>query len=543
MAESQKPAVVFGFIGTIKDQKKDRLGKQQWRPTISIFKTFGQRISCFHLIIYPDDPSLIDLANELKDDIEKLSPKTKVCLDMSDIYHPWDFKEVYEELSKYCKKQKFNTEKEDYFFHTGTGTHPILICISLLIETNRFKGKLLQTIPPDVDVEEGCHQVNLHDLPISVIDHQPDKIRDDTRTLKSGFDSINTDYNRVIDDIKTAAITSKENILLLGETGTGKSVVALQIHKIRQERFGLKQKPVDINCSTITADTAKATLFGYKKGDFTGAVKDQAGLLKQADGGTLFLDEIGELPSDVQAMMLTAIETKKFKVFGIHEEENSNFLLICGTNRDLDEEVRQGRFREDLLARIDFWSFRLPSLRERLDDIPKLITYYMDKWSLDNENRWITFDGEARGVYLQFACDKGTAIWPKNLRELNHSVRKMCYHAGLNDYVIGLDIVEKEIRSLKGSWNKTNSFPLIDEKLVPLLEKSDKIILEQILQFLRDGGSLTDAGKEYFSSAADSADKNYSDYVKKFLTRCAGKLPGGYRYKPENGNGYVLKKG
>ncbi|GHU92866.1 hypothetical protein FACS189479_02970 [Spirochaetia bacterium] len=406
-------------------------------------------------------------------------------------------------------------------------------------------GKLLQTIPPDEKkgLEERCLPVDLHDLPVSVIEHQKQESLDDKDTLTSGFKSINKEYNRIIDDIRDAAIVSKENILLLGETGTGKSVEALKIHEIRKKRVNFSKELVDINCSAITGDTTKATLFGYKTGDFTGAVKDQPGILEQANGGTLFLDEIGELPSDAQAMILKAIETKKFKVFGIHEpEKESNFLLICGTNRDLDEEVRQGRFREDLLARIDFWSFRLPSLRERLDDIPDLINYYMAGWSADNENRLIAFDGEALNAYHHFACDKNTALWPKNLRELNHSVRKMCYHALLNRDIIGLDIVEKEIRSLRGSWNKANSFPLIDENLAILLEKSDKIILEEILQFLRDGGSLTDAGKKYFSSSTDSADKNYSDYVKKFLNRCAEKLPGGYQYKPENGNGYVLKK-
>ena len=122
-------------------------------------------------------------------------------------------------------------------------------------------------------------------------------------------------------------------------------------------------------------------LFGHKKGAFTGAVSDRAGLLKAADGGILFLDEIGELGSDEQAMLLRAVEEKRFLPLGSDREEGSSFQLICGTNRDLNAEVAAGRFRSDLLARIDLWSFELPGLAERREDIEPNLEYELNRYA------------------------------------------------------------------------------------------------------------------------------------------------------------------
>ncbi|HTN89068.1 MAG TPA: sigma 54-interacting transcriptional regulator, partial [Sorangium sp.] len=165
------------------------------------------------------------------------------------------------------------------------------------------------------------------------------------------------------------AIASRAPILLMGPTGAGKSQLARKIYDLKKGRRQVSGDFVDLNCATIRGDGAMSALFGHTKGSFTGALKDRPGLLRKAHEGVLFLDEIGELGADEQAMLLRAIEEKAFLPVGSDREVRSEFQLLAGTNRDLSLEVAAGRFREDLLARINLWTFRLPGLRERVEDI------------------------------------------------------------------------------------------------------------------------------------------------------------------------------
>ena len=154
-----------------------------------------------------------------------------------------------------------------------------------------------------------------------------------------------------------------------------------------------------------------STLFGHTKGAFTGALKDRAGLLRTADGGVLFLDEIGELGSDEQAMLLRALEEKTFLPLGSDRESRSDFQLIAGTNRDLYSAVREGRFREDLLARINLWMFSLPGLQSRPEDIEPNLQFELDQYARKTGNR-VTFSKEARQKFLEFALSPGTMTGP-----------------------------------------------------------------------------------------------------------------------------------
>ena len=138
---------------------------------------------------------------------------------------------------------------------------------------------------------------------------------------------------------------------------------------------------VEVNCATLRGDAAMSALFGHVKGAFTGAIRDRPGLLRAADGGLLFLDEVGELGPDEQAMLLRALEEKRFLPVGADKEVKSDFQLIAGTNRDLSDAVRQGRFREDLLARINLWTFQLPALRERREDIEPNLDYELEQFA------------------------------------------------------------------------------------------------------------------------------------------------------------------
>ncbi|MEF0943113.1 sigma 54-interacting transcriptional regulator [Rhizobium sp. BR 362] len=184
------------------------------------------------------------------------------------------------------------------------------------------------------------------------------------------------------------------------------------------------------------------------KGAFTGAAGERAGLLKSADKGVLFLDEIGELGLDEQAMCLRAIEEKKFLPVGSDREVAADFQLLAGTNRDLGEDVRKGRFREDLYARLKLWTFQLPALRERKEDIEPNLDFEL-KRHLEREGKNITFNKEARERYLTFATSP-QVIWSANFRDLSASVTRMATLAPHGR--ITTDVVDGEVRRLKTFW-------------------------------------------------------------------------------------------
>lgn len=174
----------------------------------------------------------------------------------------------------------------------------------------------------------------------------------------------------MIDQIEKVAIRSRAPVLLTGPTGAGKSQLAKRIYELKKAQRQVSGDFIEVNCATLRGDQAMSTLFGHVKGAFTGAQAERAGLMKKsADKGVLFLGEIGELGLGEQAMCLRAIEEKRFLLVGADRDTTSNFQLLAGTNRDLSSSVREGRFREDLFARLNLWTFNLPALKDRKEDI------------------------------------------------------------------------------------------------------------------------------------------------------------------------------
>jgi transcriptional regulatory protein RtcR len=254
--------------------------------------------------------------------------------------------------------------------HITTGTHVAQICLFLLTESRHFPARLIQTSPPKRmrSLEPGTFKII--DLDLSKYDRLALRFareREEAASiLKSGIETRNAAFNRLIERIEQVASSSKAPILLTGPTGAGKSQLAQRIYDLKRARRQIEGRFVEVNCATLRGDAA---LFGHVKGAFTGALQDRPGLLKAADGGVLFLDEIGELGLDEQAMLSRAVEEKRFLPMGSDREAQSEFQLIAGSNRDLQAAADSGSFRDDLLARIDLWSFRLPGLRERREDI------------------------------------------------------------------------------------------------------------------------------------------------------------------------------
>jgi Sigma54-dependent transcription regulator containing an AAA-type ATPase domain and a DNA-binding domain len=211
--------------------------------------------------------------------------------------------------------------------------------------------------------------------------------RESTPLLKSDSETKNHEFNRLIDRIEQVVMMSRSPVLLTGATGVGKSHLAKKIYELKYSRKQIEGRFVEVNCATLRGDQSMSALFGHVKGAFTGAEKDRIGLLRNADGGLLFLDEIGELGLDEQTMLLRAIEEKRFFPYGSNTEVQSDFQLITGTNRDLTADVRQGKFREDLLARINLWTFRLPGLVERREDIAPNIDYELAQHTIKQASK------------------------------------------------------------------------------------------------------------------------------------------------------------
>src|SRR5205814_7394032 len=228
---------------------------------------------------------------------------------------------------------------------------------------------------------------------------------------------------RLVERLERVAIAARDPVLLCGPTGSGKSHLARRIYELKKARRQVAGELVEVNCATLRGDAAMSTLFGHVRGAYTGAAEARGGMLRKSDKGVLFLDEIGELGLDEQAMLLRAIEDKTFFPVGSDKEVHSDFQLIAGTNRDLADHVANGRFREDLLARINLWTFRLPGLRERPEDIEPNLQYELEGYARNIGTR-VTISKEAKERFLRFATSQD-AKWNGNFRDLNGAVMRM----------------------------------------------------------------------------------------------------------------------
>lgn len=294
------------------------------------------------------------------------------------------------------------------------------------------------------------------------------------------------------------------------------------IYELKKNHNQIKSNFVEVNCATLRGDQAMSTLFGHKKGSFTGAINDRSGLLKTADCGICFLDEIAELGLDEQAMLLRAIEEKKFLPLGSDKEDSSDFQLICGTNKNLKDKVTSGEFRDDLLARINLWTFSLPHLKDRIEDIEPNINYELLRYT-DKTGRKISFNKEASSLFINFAMsDK--AIWQSNFRDLNGAITRMATLSAGG--IITKIEAREEIERLLKSWNSTvkNEFKFLNKVLseseISKIDLYDRIQLEGILDICIKSKSLSEAGRKLYNVSRNNKQKtNNADRLRKYLAR------------------------
>ncbi|MFO0752741.1 MAG: sigma-54 dependent transcriptional regulator [Thermodesulfovibrionales bacterium] len=221
-------------------------------------------------------------------------------------------------------------------------------------------------------------------------------------------------------------------ILIMGESGTGKELVAKNIHN----NSNRAEKPfIPVNCGAIPAELLESELFGHEKGAFTGAVAMRIGRFELADSGTIFLDEIGEMPPILQVKLLRVIQERSFERIGGTKTVNVDVRIIAATNRNLEEAVGQGRFRDDLFYRLNVIPIEIPPLRERIEDMPRLCDFFVEKHAKRFGRSKIAFSEDAVKIFNTYA-------WPGNVRELENTIERLLVLKE-NDIVTPFDLPER----------------------------------------------------------------------------------------------------
>ncbi len=516
--------MVIGLLGTTLDGGRGNGRWDRWRPTVALAQHDDLVVDRLDLIHGKESADLVEIVAA---DIAHASPETRLVRHRIDFKDAWDFEAVYGTLHDFARSYPFDPEKEDYLVHITTGTHVAQICLFLLTESRYFPARLLQTSPGRRgETRRGPGTYSIIDLDLSRYDRLASRFRKEQALgqsfLKGDIETRNASFNQLIERIEHVAVASRAPVLLTGPTGAGKSKLARRIFELKKARRQVAGEFAEVNCATLRGDAAMSTLFGHKKGAFTGAIADRAGLLRKAHQGVLFLDEVGELGLDEQAMLLRAIEEKIFYPMGSDRETTSDFQLLCGTNRDLLPRIARGLFREDLFARINLWTFRLPALHERPEDIPPNLDFELQQTSkVLNLN--VTMNREARDTFLDFAA---RWTWAGNFREFNGSVTRMATLA--TGGRITRDVALAEIGRLRevgpGPDARDGGGDLLHRVVGPErvthLDRFDRVQLQDVLVVCRDARSLSEAGRELFaSSRSERRSVNDADRLRKYLAR------------------------
>lgn len=291
-------------------------------------------------------------------------------------------------------------------------------------------------------------------------------------------------FERIIGNSKTMqevfrslerVIETNVTVSIQGESGTGKELLARSIHFNGRR----KQKPfVAVNCAAIPESLLESEFFGHEKGAFTGAIARRVGKFEQADGGTIFLDEIGDMPYSTQVKILRVLQERRFQRVGGTETVEVDVRVISATNKNLEEEMKQGNFREDLYYRINVYPIFVPPLRRRREDIPALAAFFLEKFNKEYHRKIKAILPQTLDYLMNYE-------WPGNVRELENILERSFLHA--SDGVLAAEHLPITITSLKEDWHQDDSF--IDLKKVVSLTKQitpmkdlEKEVLQQALK-------------------------------------------------------------
>jgi DNA-binding NtrC family response regulator len=316
-----------------------------------------------------------------------------------------------------------------------------------------------------------------------ILSDENETLRTKVLTLENIEDLIGESepMKRVLKDIESVA-QSSSSVVITGESGTGKELVARAIHSNSSRKFF---PLVSVHCGALTESLLESELFGHEKGAFTGAMYNRKGRFEMADNGTIFLDEIATISMKMQIDLLRVLETKKFTRVGGNKEISSDFRVICATNRDLKSMVEKGTFREDLFYRLNVVNIFIPPLRERIEDIPLLVDYFIKKYCLSMNKPPITIDSSALKRLEEFN-------FPGNVRELENMIERAIVVGNgkkitLKDLPLEKTIISSTLESLddlekshillilnKYSWNISRAAKALKVDRVTLYNKISK---------------------------------------------------------------------
>ena len=502
-------SIVFSTVSHL-DMYTGEDRKDRWRPLLELLRIHDFKVDRLYFFI---SHLYRHIVPTLVKDMNNVCPETEivpVITNLNGVLTYEDIAPAYKVFSAYFEQYRFDLSNERYFFHLGPGNlfqHALMLI--MLFHFKRLPFQMLRLAPnPEKpgDIIMEIYEGDIRKWIASIADSEKRNVAAQT-FLKSCIETRNPVFNKLIEEMEHVATHSTAPVLLSGPTGSGKSHLARKIYELRYNKGLVPGSFVEVNCATLQGESVLSNLFGHVRGSFTGATTVRQGLLKTAHEGILFLDEIAEIPLQIQVILLKAIEEKKFYPFGSDTPVHSDFQLICGTNRDLAEEVRQGRFRLDLLSRINMWHFRLPALRERLEDIEPTINYELDRHTRLKGFK-ADFLPEARERYLNFAMSP-EAIWPGNFRDLSSSIERMQSYA--LGGIINEELVEEEIIRLRAIWHTPalaelpapkQGAPLLSRLFTPSqldqMDLFDKIQLENVIRVCCDCSTRTEAGRKLF---------------------------------------------
>lgn len=306
------------------------------------------------------------------------------------------------ELLKSLKNKKISSE---VIIVTGYGTIDSAV---YAMKLGAF-GYFIKGSDPEVLLKEIEKLVKIKSL-----ENHNKVIKEKLNNFNYLLDSNNDKFRSML-KIAEKAASSNSNILILGESGTGKEVIAKYIHQMSQRK---DESFVAVNCQVFSEGVLESELFGHEKGAFTGAIEKRIGRFEEANNGTLFLDEIGELYLNTQVKLLRVLESRSFERIGSNKTLTSNIRLICATNRKLTEEIKNGRFREDLFYRVNTISIEVPPLRERKEDIPILIDFFLKQAQMEMKKK--IYKIEDGLINLLVVYD-----YPGNIRELKNIIERL----------------------------------------------------------------------------------------------------------------------
>jgi transcriptional regulator with PAS, ATPase and Fis domain len=270
---------------------------------------------------------------------------------------------------------------------------------------------------------------------------------------------------KVLKQVESVA-QSNSSVIITGESGTGKELVARAIHSNSPRKYF---PLVSVHCGALTESLLESELFGHEKGAFTGAMFNRKGRFEMADGGTIFLDEIATISSKMQVELLRVLETKSFVRVGGNKEIASDFRVICATNRDLKSMVKSGNFREDLYYRLKVITIDLPPLRERKEDMPELVSFFIKKYNQEFGKRVKDIEENALKALRDYH-------WPGNIRQLESVIERAVLMCGTPH--IGLKDIKSELRFFQGKG--ILDFDLPDEGIN--VDELEKDLLKKAMQ-------------------------------------------------------------